>query len=162
MVAVMQTSLAGFIRRPQADQANRRQPNEWQILAPAWNPVGHAGRGPLNRRRNSHSDHRWAAPAHYCKIAGIPPSLALSLRRNGSESPMPEMKLSEREAACLQWAAAGKTSRETAMILGVSERTVNFHLQNACRKLCARNRRAAVATALTSGLLAACRVGGGH
>lgn len=73
---------------------------------------------------------------------------------------MPEKKLSEREAACLQWAAAGKTSRETAMILGVTERTVNFHLQNACRKLCARNRRAAVATALTCGLLAACRVGG--
>jgi DNA-binding CsgD family transcriptional regulator len=72
---------------------------------------------------------------------------------------MPEKKLSEREAACLQWAAAGKTSRETALILGVSERTVNFHVQNACRKLHARNRRAAVAMALTCGLLAACRTG---
>ncbi|ARP88831.1 LuxR C-terminal-related transcriptional regulator [Bordetella genomosp. 9] len=72
---------------------------------------------------------------------------------------MPEKKLSEREAACLQWAAAGKTSRETAMILGVTERTVNFHLQNACRKLRARNRRAAVATALARGLLVACGAG---
>jgi DNA-binding CsgD family transcriptional regulator len=72
---------------------------------------------------------------------------------------MPEKKLSEREAACLQWAAAGKTSRETALILGVSERTVNFHVQNACRKLHARNRRAAVAMALTCGLLAARRTG---
>jgi LuxR family transcriptional regulator of spore coat protein len=73
---------------------------------------------------------------------------------------MPEKKLSKREAACLQWAAAGKTSRETAIILGVTERTVNFHVQNACRKLRARNRRAAVAMALTWGLLAAFHPGG--
>jgi DNA-binding CsgD family transcriptional regulator len=92
-------------------------------------------------------------------MAGIFGFSRLFRRRRGSASPMPEKKLSEREAACLQWAAAGQTSRETAMILGVSERTVNFHLQNACRKLCARNRRAAVATALTCGLLAACRIG---
>jgi DNA-binding CsgD family transcriptional regulator len=75
---------------------------------------------------------------------------------------MPEKKLSEREATCLQWAALGKTSRETAIILGVSERTVNFHVQNACRKLRARNRRAAVATALTCGLLAARNGGAGR
>lgn len=66
---------------------------------------------------------------------------------------MPEKKLSDREETCLHWAAAGKTSWETAIILGISERTINFHLQNACRKLSARNRRAAVAMALTKGLL---------
>jgi DNA-binding CsgD family transcriptional regulator len=67
---------------------------------------------------------------------------------------MQHKNLSERESACLHWAATGKTSWETAAILGVSERTVNFHLQNACRKLSARNRRAAVVTALALGLLA--------
>jgi DNA-binding CsgD family transcriptional regulator len=66
---------------------------------------------------------------------------------------MQHKNLSERESACLHWAATGKTSSETAAILGVSERTVNFHMQNACRKLSARNRRAAVATALARGLL---------
>lgn len=66
---------------------------------------------------------------------------------------MSQKKLSGRETDCLQWAAAGKTSWETGVILGVSERTVNFHLQNACRKLSVHNRRAAVATALRGGLL---------
>jgi DNA-binding CsgD family transcriptional regulator len=68
---------------------------------------------------------------------------------------MTEKKLSDREATCLQWAAIGKTSRETATILGVSERTVNFHVQNACRKLSVRNRRAAVTIALVRGLFTA-------
>ncbi|MCY1313050.1 helix-turn-helix domain-containing protein [Achromobacter agilis] len=61
--------------------------------------------------------------------------------------------LSARQAACLQWAALGKTSWETARILGVSESTVNFHLRNACDKLGVRGRRAAVVEALRRGLL---------
>jgi len=64
-----------------------------------------------------------------------------------------EKKLSEREIICLRWAAEGKTSWETATILGLSERTINFHLQNACGKLHVHNRRAAVARALRQGLL---------
>lgn len=61
--------------------------------------------------------------------------------------------LTEREIDCMCWAAAGKTSWETAVILGISERTVNFHLRNACSKLQAPNRRAAVAVALHKGIL---------
>lgn len=67
---------------------------------------------------------------------------------------MSDKPLSAREVDCLHWAAIGKTSWETAMILGVSERTVNFHLSNACEKLNVQNRRAAVAAALRKGLLA--------
>lgn len=66
--------------------------------------------------------------------------------------------LSEREIDCMRWAAAGKTSWETAIILGISERTVNFHLRNACCKLQAPNRRAAVAVALYKGILTALSV----
>ena len=61
--------------------------------------------------------------------------------------------LSLREHTCLHWAALGKPSREIAQLLGISERTINFHLQNACRKLSARNRRVAVVTAMSMGLL---------
>ncbi|WP_082621732.1 helix-turn-helix transcriptional regulator [Bordetella sp. N] len=61
--------------------------------------------------------------------------------------------LSPREHTCLHWAALGKPSREISQLLGIRERTVNFHLQNACHKLSARNRRAAVVTALSLGLL---------
>jgi DNA-binding CsgD family transcriptional regulator len=62
-------------------------------------------------------------------------------------------KLSERELECLEWVSFGKTSWETAMILGVSERTINFHLLNASRKLNVYGRQAAVALALRHNLL---------
>lgn len=50
---------------------------------------------------------------------------------------------------------AGKTSWETARILGIAARTVDFHLANACAKLGVANRRAAVARAVQCGLLPA-------
>lgn len=61
--------------------------------------------------------------------------------------------LTERELECLHWASMGKTSWEIGRIMGVTERTINFHIQNACRKLRARGRQAAIATAYRSGLL---------
>lgn len=62
-------------------------------------------------------------------------------------------KLSNREVACLHWSSLGKTSWETGLILGVTERTVNFHIGNACNKLGVNSRRAAVAIAVRRGLL---------
>ena len=66
---------------------------------------------------------------------------------------MTRPKLSERELECLEWVSFGKTSWETAIILGVSERTINVHLLNACRKLNVYGRQAAVALALRQNLL---------
>lgn len=45
----------------------------------------------------------------------------------------PEMRFSKREKEILKWTAEGKTSSEIAMILSISENTVNFH-QKTCRK----------------------------
>ncbi|XXY50939.1 LuxR family transcriptional regulator [Sorangium sp. So ce269] len=61
--------------------------------------------------------------------------------------------LSPRERECLLWVAEGKTSWEIGVILATSERTVNFHLQNACAKLGVSNRQHAVAKAMLLGLL---------
>lgn len=47
----------------------------------------------------------------------------------------PGFKLTERELQTLTWAARGKSSGDVAVILGISERTVNFHLDNAMRKV---------------------------
>jgi len=63
------------------------------------------------------------------------------------------MPLSRRELECLHWSALGKTSWETAIILGLSERTVNFHVRNACHKLRVHSRRAAIALALGCGMI---------
>lgn len=61
--------------------------------------------------------------------------------------------LTPRELACLQWVSIGKTSWETGRIMGLTERTINFHVQNACRKLGVHNRQAAVTVAMRTGLL---------
>lgn len=61
--------------------------------------------------------------------------------------------LTARERECLLWAAQGKTSWEIGRILGIAERTVNFHISNTCTKLAVRTRQAAITTALQGGLI---------
>lgn len=68
---------------------------------------------------------------------------------------MVEATITEKQLACLHWAALGKTSWETATILGVSERTVNFHIESACRNLRVSGRQAAITLLFIAGLLPA-------
>ncbi|NQV20559.1 MAG: LuxR family transcriptional regulator [Rhodospirillales bacterium] len=71
-----------------------------------------------------------------------------------SQNPLPKSILRPREVECLQWTARGKTAWEISMILKVSERTVNFHLGNAMRKLGVYNKTHAVAKMLVTGVAA--------
>jgi DNA-binding NarL/FixJ family response regulator len=48
---------------------------------------------------------------------------------------LPPVDLSDREIAALTWSARGKTSQEIGQILGLSKRTVDFHIENARQKL---------------------------
>ncbi|MDA0118844.1 helix-turn-helix transcriptional regulator [Vibrio sp. T11.5] len=59
--------------------------------------------------------------------------------------------LTNREIECLTWAADGKSALEIAGIVNCTERTVKFHLSNACKKLGATNRCQAVTRALLGG-----------
>jgi DNA-binding CsgD family transcriptional regulator len=68
-------------------------------------------------------------------------------------TPAAESLLSARECECLHWAAAGKTSWEIGRILTLSERTVNFHIGNAMRKLEVTTRGQALAKALALKLI---------
>lgn len=52
--------------------------------------------------------------------------------------------LTSREVKCLAHAFGGLTARETAELMGVSERTINADLQSAIDKLCVNNKLAAV------------------
>jgi DNA-binding NarL/FixJ family response regulator len=63
-----------------------------------------------------------------------------------------QVALNDRELDCLTWSARGKTSPEIGTILALSKRTVNFHIENACRKLNVSTRTEAVVKA-TSGRL---------
>ena len=46
-----------------------------------------------------------------------------------------EVQLTGREVEALSWSARGKSSADIGVLMGVSERTVNFHIDNAIRKL---------------------------
>jgi DNA-binding CsgD family transcriptional regulator len=61
--------------------------------------------------------------------------------------------LTEREVEILQWTATGKTAWEIGSILNISERTVNFHLQNAMGKFGVHNKVHAAAKAMSIGLI---------
>jgi DNA-binding NarL/FixJ family response regulator len=58
-----------------------------------------------------------------------------------------------RELDILRQVASGRSNREVALALGLSEHTVRAHLRSISRKLEVRNRFQAVAVALQSGLL---------
>lgn len=61
--------------------------------------------------------------------------------------------LTQRERQCLAWAARGKTKAETAAIMGITARTVVFHVENARHKLGASSVSHALALALRRGWL---------
>lgn len=65
----------------------------------------------------------------------------------------PAVGLTDREREVLQWTAAGKTSVEIGVILTLSEKTVQYHLYNAMRKLDVYSKPQAVAKALVGGLI---------
>jgi DNA-binding CsgD family transcriptional regulator len=61
-------------------------------------------------------------------------------------------KISGREISCLKWAARGKTASEISTLIGVSEATVVFHLNNLMKKLRVNNRTQAIAVGISMGL----------
>jgi len=62
-------------------------------------------------------------------------------------------KLTKRELDVLSWTAQGKTAWEVSVILGMSEKTVNFHLGNAMRKLEVSSKHQAVLKCVAAGIL---------
>jgi DNA-binding CsgD family transcriptional regulator len=69
----------------------------------------------------------------------------------------PNFNLSTRELEVLYWAACGKTSEETAVILGITKRSVRFHCANILTKMNAMNIAHAVAKGIYYNLLNAPR-----
>lgn len=61
--------------------------------------------------------------------------------------------LSAREADCQTWAAQGKTDWEIGGILGISESTVHWYIENCKRKLAVGTRIQAVVHALQTGAI---------
>lgn len=64
---------------------------------------------------------------------------------SGAIEPIP--RLTARQAECLAWAELGKSARDIGQILGISQRTVEKHLEMACAALQVRTRIQAVGKA---------------
>jgi len=78
----------------------------------------------------------------------------LALTRLADHTVMtPEMKFSKREREILKWTAEGKTSAEIAMILSISENTVNFHQKNMQKKFNAPNKTQIACYAAATGII---------
>lgn len=67
--------------------------------------------------------------------------------------PEPPIRLTSREIEVLRWTADGKTSHEVGQIMAISERTVNFHINNSLLKLGANNKTSGVIKAAILRLL---------
>jgi DNA-binding response OmpR family regulator len=63
------------------------------------------------------------------------------------------VELNDREVEVLTWVARGKTSGEIAQIVGLTKRTIDFHIDNARAKLGAATRTEAVIKATTGKLI---------
>ena len=61
--------------------------------------------------------------------------------------------LTDRETECLSWVLDGKTNWEIGVLMGVSARTVQFHISNCQAKLNATNRVQVAVKALVQGLV---------
>jgi len=87
--------------------------------------------------------------------AAILPSMATRLIKYVSQTDgNPEKSpLSEREAEVLKLVAAGKSNRDIASDLSVSENTIKFHIKNILQKLSVANRIEAVSYAIQHGII---------
>ena len=71
----------------------------------------------------------------------------------GFSSSVDIREISRRERDMLWWTAEGKTTKEIALILGLSDRTVRFYIENAMTKLRCHSKAQCVAKAIRIGAL---------
>jgi len=83
----------------------------------------------------------WATP--------VPSNRCVDFASAGSSSP----PLTDRQLECLRWISLGKSSADIGVILRISGRTVDYHVNAICERLGVRTRMQAVAQAIRRGWL---------
>ncbi|EMH4162240.1 transcriptional regulator SdiA [Pluralibacter gergoviae] len=99
--------------------------------------------------RASHSDEE----LHLRSLTLAELSLTSLLNLKDPQVVPPEIKFSNRELEIVKWTADGKTSAEIAMILSISENTVNFHQKNMQKKCNASNKTQVACYAAALGII---------
>ncbi|NUF53975.1 LuxR family transcriptional regulator, partial [Acinetobacter seifertii] len=111
-------------------------------------------RGMLTLARSSDQLSEKEQKAQYTNMYWLTQTVHSSIAKivNDVEFSQFNLYLTNREKEVLRWTAEGKTSAEIAQILGVSERTINFHLSNSMQKLNVNNKISAAIRAVMLGL----------
>lgn len=112
-------------------------------------------RGMLTLARSSEQLSEKEQKAQYTNMYWLTQTVHSSIAKivNDTEFAQFNLYLTHREKEVLRWTAEGKTSAEIAQIIGVTERTVNFHLCNAMQKLNVNNKISAAIRAVMLGIL---------
>jgi LuxR family transcriptional regulator, activator of conjugal transfer of Ti plasmids len=103
----------------------------------------------LHRDRVLHHRHLLYLMAHYYHLKARRPLLEATLTASSRRRSL----LSPRETQVLGWSAKGKSTSEISTLLAISQKSVEFHVEGAKRKLNVSNRTHAVAKAIMLGLL---------
>jgi DNA-binding CsgD family transcriptional regulator len=74
-------------------------------------------------------------------------------RARQNETEEPGAPVTPRQLECLRWVQAGKSAYDIGVILGISPRTVDTHILEACARLGVRTRMQAVLAAIELGIL---------
>ena len=94
---------------------------------------------------------------HYDQAMLVLPALCLEAHATWvrvAPSPVgPVPKLKDQEIETLNWLSHGKSTEDIAQIMGITERTVNYHVMRIKEKLGVETRAHAVANAMRSGII---------
>jgi DNA-binding CsgD family transcriptional regulator len=121
------------------------------IVAPFHNPNGGCDIVGVSRRQPGQPDRARIAILQaicvqtWCRYADLDGSAV----GNGHR----EMTLTNRELEILRWLKDGKSNSETSQIMGLSIKTIEYHVGNILKKLGAANRTTAVVIAIRRRLL---------
>lgn len=112
-------------------------------------------RGMLTLARSADQLSEKEQKAQYTNMFWLSQTVHSSIAKivNETEFAQFNLYLTNREKEVLRWTAEGKTSAEIAQILGVAERTINFHLGNSMQKLNVNNKISAAIRAVMLGIL---------
>ncbi|MGZ6213037.1 MAG: helix-turn-helix transcriptional regulator [Candidatus Binataceae bacterium] len=155
------------IRWTETYRANSRTAGETTMMRAAWDsglkrgltvpihgPDGELGIFSLNSELDDDEFHKVSDTTKYelQAIAHYFHDAAQRALRENAQIPLP-VPLTQREVEILRWTAAGKTAWEIGGILNISERTVNFHIQNVMQKFGVHSKTHAAAKAMGLGFL---------
>jgi len=122
-------------------------------------PLRSPGRYPLagislsNAMRPTEFKRLWAEWGEVAHLAALYAHTRVQMLLQTRADTGPTVVLSARERECLRWVSRGLSSRNMAARLGLSPKTVDFHVANAMSKLGVATRGQAVLHAVTLGLL---------